>query len=111
MGGQVIHNADIEFPGYISVSKGLTSLPAAGLIQILVFCGLVEMAWWPASKYDGDYGVGFFGAKYKDPAVRTQKLQAEMANGRFALLAVAGNMFQEGQTGLTMGEWMGSFGK
>jgi len=29
---------------------GITKVPAAGIIQILLFFGLVEMAWWPASK-------------------------------------------------------------
>ena len=63
--GCVLHNADVEFPGYLSLSQqlkfsdipnggqGIFNIPAAGVAQILLFCGLVEMAWWPASKYDG----------------------------------------------------------
>ncbi|KAJ1461487.1 chlorophyll a/b-binding protein domain-containing protein [Pelagophyceae sp. CCMP2097] len=94
--GCIFHNADIEFPGYLSLSQqlkfsdvpngfaGIFKVPAAGIAQILLFTGLIEMAWWPASKYDGDYGVGFFGAKF-DSEKKAVKLQAEMANGRLAM--------------------------
>lgn len=61
------------------------------------------MAWWPASKYDGDYDVGFFGAKF-DIEKKTTKLNAEMANGRLAMLGIIGNMYAEGQTGMTLKE-------
>ena len=83
------------------------NIPAAGVAQILLFCGLVEMAWWPASKYDGDYNVGFFGEKLS-PEKKTQKLNAEMANGRLAMLGIFGNMVAEAQTGQTLGEQMGA---
>ena len=108
--GCVLHNADVEFPGYLSLSQqpkfsdipnggqGIFNIPAAGVAQILLFCGLVEMAWWPASKYDGDYNVGFFGEKLS-PEKKTQKLNAEMANGRLAMLGIFGNMVAEAQTG------------
>eukprot|EP00629_Pelagomonadales_sp_RCC1024_P012442 CAMPEP_0119261982 /NCGR_PEP_ID=MMETSP1329-20130426/1855_1 /TAXON_ID=114041 /ORGANISM="Genus nov. species nov., Strain RCC1024" /LENGTH=202 /DNA_ID=CAMNT_0007261589 /DNA_START=63 /DNA_END=671 /DNA_ORIENTATION=+ len=115
--GLVLHNADVEFPGYLSLSQqlkfsdipnggqGIFSIPAAGVAQILLFCGLVEMAWWPASKYDGDYNVGFFGQKY-GPEKKTAKLNAEMANGRLAMLGIFGAMVAEAQTGQTLGEQM-----
>eukprot|EP00635_Sarcinochrysidales_sp_CCMP3193_P008317 CAMPEP_0118897086 /NCGR_PEP_ID=MMETSP1166-20130328/4632_1 /TAXON_ID=1104430 /ORGANISM="Chrysoreinhardia sp, Strain CCMP3193" /LENGTH=205 /DNA_ID=CAMNT_0006836153 /DNA_START=120 /DNA_END=737 /DNA_ORIENTATION=- len=115
MTGCLIHNADIEFPGYLSKSAnlkfsdipnglyGITKVPSAGLLQIILFVGLIEVAWWPASNYSGDYGCGFFGAKYDDEE-KTQKLNAEMANGRLAMLGIAGAMFAEGQTGQTLQE-------
>ena len=113
--GIILHNANVEFPGYLSKSQelkfsdipngiyGLSKVPSAGLLQILLFFGIVELAWWPASNYSGDYGVGFFGQKYEGEE-KLQKLNAEMANGRLAMLGVAGAMLAEGQTGQTLGE-------
>merc|ERR1719258_902803 len=117
MTGCLIHNADIEFPGYLSVSQqlkfsdipnggqGIFAIPPAGLAQILAFTALVELAWWPANKYDGDYGCGFFGATF-DAEKKTEKLNAELANGRLAMLGIFGNMVAEAQTGQTFGEQM-----
>ena len=113
--GVLVHNADIEFPGYLSKSadlkfsdvpngfKGIFAVPPAGLLQILLFVGLVELAWWPANNYSGDYGCGFFGATYEGEE-KVKKLNAEMANGRLAMLGIAGAMFGEGQTGQTLAE-------
>ena len=115
--GVLVHNAQIEFPGYLSKSAdlkfsdvpdglgGFFSIPAAGLAQIFALCGLVELAWWPANNYSGDYGCGFFGVSY-DEEEKTKKLNAEMANGRLAMLGIAGAMFAEGQTGETLAEQM-----
>ena len=115
--GVIVHNAGIEFPGYLSKSadlkfsdvpdgfKGFFSIPAAGLAQIFAFVGIVELAWWPANNYSGDYGCGFFGVNYEEEE-KTKKLNAEMANGRLAMLGVAGAMFAEGQTGQTLAEQM-----
>ena len=110
-----MHNAQIEFPGYLSKSadlkfsdvpdglSGFFSIPAAGLAQIFAFCALVELAWWPANNYSGDYGCGFFGESYEGEA-KVTKLNAEMANGRLAMLGIAGAMFAEGQTGETLAQ-------
>ena len=66
-------------------------------------CALVELAWWPANNYSGDYGVGFFGTSYEGEE-KVKKLNAEMANGRLAMLGIAGAMFAEGQTGETLAQ-------
>lgn len=71
--GCIVHNNHIVFDGYISPSNnlkfsdiptgidGIFTLPNAGLAQIFAFIGFVEIAWLPASQYDGDYGIGYFG--------------------------------------------------
>jgi len=114
--GNIVHNNHIVFDGYISPSNelkfsdvptgvgGLFSLPVQGIAQIVFVCGLVELAWMPASKYDGDYGVGFFGTDVKNPEEKAIKLNAELNNGRAAMLGIIGNMVGECLTGQTMYE-------
>lgn len=114
--GNIVHNNHIVFDGYLSPTQnvkfsdiptgiyGLPSVPIEGLIQIFVFIAFVELAWLPASKYDGDYGVGFFGVKIKDEKERETKLNAELNNGRLAMLGILGSIVGELVTGQTMYE-------
>merc|ERR1740139_1084767 len=77
--GVIVHNNHMVFDGYLSTSlnlkfsdvptgvDGIRAIPTAGVAQILAFFALVELAWMPASQYDGDYGVGWFGDDIKNP--------------------------------------------
>ena len=113
--GTIVHNNHIVFDGYLSPSAnlkfsdipvgcdGIRAIPTAGLAQILGFFALVELAWMPASKYDGDYGVGYFGTNL-DPEEKVRKLNVEINNGRAAMMGIFGNMVAEVLTGQTMYE-------
>lgn len=114
--GNIVHNNHIVFDGYISPSNnlkfsdiptgidGIFSVPTAGVAQIIAFLGFVELAWLPASQYDGDYGIGYFGGDIFDPAEKARKLNAEINNGRAAMMGIIGNMVAEKITGQTMYE-------
>eukprot|EP00434_Breviolum_minutum_P012566 symbB.v1.2.011071.t1/scaffold738.1/size167167/5 len=121
-----------KFPGYLSPSLGLkftdvpgglaaiSKVPVLGWLQILWFIGLIEGSGFFSGKYGlgymkdatmsgtpGDYGVGFptFLGKVSDPAAKKSKLNAELANGRLAMMAIIGMFFQDGLTGSAWGDW------
>jgi hypothetical protein len=95
---------DLKFSDIPTGMAGIATVPTAGLAQILAFIGFVEVAWWPASQYDGDYGIGYFGGDIFDPAEKARKLTAEINNGRAAMMGILGNMVAEQLTGQTMYE-------
>merc|ERR1719251_92922 len=117
--GMLFHNADIEFPGYISKEMGirfsdipngmagLTSIPLAGLTQIVFACGVVELAIWPARNYSGDYGTGYgrpFVPNFLEGEELKSKLDMEINQGRAAMLGIFGAMVGEAITGQTLAE-------
>merc|ERR1719249_430478 len=107
-----------KLPGYLSPSAGLkfadipnglaaiSKVPAAGWVQIVAYCAFCELsqdqsAGTAASK--GDFGFKVLTAS--DPAEKTKKLAAELANGRLAMMAIIGMFFQDGLTGSAWGDW------
>merc|ERR1719198_2182247 len=110
-----------HFPGYLSPSAGLkfadipdgvaaiSKVPNGGLIQIFLFAALIEFGLSPNGieewKYGpaGDYDKGFLGmfGPVTDPAKKERSLNAELANGRLAMVAITGMVLQNGITGST----------
>eukprot|EP00540_Astrosyne_radiata_P011971 CAMPEP_0116826084 /NCGR_PEP_ID=MMETSP0418-20121206/2333_1 /TAXON_ID=1158023 /ORGANISM="Astrosyne radiata, Strain 13vi08-1A" /LENGTH=206 /DNA_ID=CAMNT_0004454681 /DNA_START=54 /DNA_END=674 /DNA_ORIENTATION=+ len=120
--GMLVHNAGIEFPGYLSPSldikfsdipdgfNGILSVPALGLVQILLACGFVEGGIWPASNYSGDYGTGYLGKTLEGEELKN-KLDLELNQGRAAMMGIFGAMIQEGIQGQTLAEHIADGGK
>jgi hypothetical protein len=116
--GNLVHNGGIVFDGYISPSQGvkfsdidsgiggLFQVPSAGLLQILLVCGLVELAWWPATQLDGDYGIRLGPVNNWDiePSKEIRQKNAELMNGRAAMMAVLGTFVHEVVTGQNFAE-------
>merc|ERR1719221_541277 len=113
-----------KFPGYLSPSMGLkfadipnglaavSKIPALGWTQIVAYAGYCELSGprTPAAGTEeyaditpGDYGFKVLTSS--DPAEKTKKLSAEIANGRLAMMATMGMFFQDGLTGSAWGDW------
>merc|ERR550525_1648244 len=109
-----------KFPGYLSPSAGLkfedvpnglaaiSKVPQEGWLQIALYALLVEFP--AASSQQFQIGSGDFGFKppllaTNDPELKAKRLNAELANGRLAMMAIIGMFFQDGLTGSAWGDW------
>merc|ERR1712113_886181 len=107
-----------KFPGYLSPSNDLkfadipnglgaiSKVPALGWAQIVAYFGFCEISGGFEdfkSGTPGDYGWKVLTST--DPAEKTKKLNAEIANGRLAMMAIIGMFFQDGLTGSAWGDW------
>ena len=97
-----------KFPGYLSPSMGLkfsdvpnglaaiSKVPAAGWGQIAAYMAFCEVSkdqspGTPAAA--GDFGWKVLTSD--DPEIKQRKLASELANGRLAMIAIMGMLFQE----------------
>merc|ERR1712087_1003478 len=107
-----------KFPGYLSPSMGLkfadipnglaalSKVPAIGWAQIIGYMAFCEISQDQSPGTPGSKGdFGFKVLTSSDPAKRTRKLNAELANGRLAMMAIIGMFFQDGLTGSAWGDW------
>merc|ERR1719281_1912568 len=112
-----------KFPGFLSPKSGLsfedvpnglaaiTKVPSLGWVQIVATLGIYELfinkpvaSGEPGNYGKGNLGLGFLGP-VADPEARKKKLSAELANGRLAMVAIIGMLFQDGLTGSAWGDW------
>merc|ERR1712032_369385 len=109
-----------KFPGYLSKSENLkfadvpnglaaiSKVPGAGWIQIFSWFAFCEIQ----QGYDADVKAEPGNVGWKppllvsaDPETRKRRLNAEIANGRLAMMAIIGMFFQDGLTGSAWGDW------
>ena len=96
-----------KFPGFLSPSAGLkfadvpnglaaiSKVPAAGWAQILAYMAFCEVSQDQSpgtAAFAGDFGWKLITSD--DPEVKKTKLNAELANGRLAMMAIIGMFFQ-----------------
>merc|ERR1711904_202230 len=107
-----------KLPGYLSPSAGLkfadipnglaaiSKVPTVGWAKIAADGGFCEFSGGfedYKTGTPGDYGWKVLTSD--DPAEKTKKLAAEIANGRLAMVAIIGMFFQDGLTGSAWGDW------
>merc|ERR1712159_832833 len=107
-----------KLPGYLSPSAGLkfadipnglaaiSKVPNAGWAQVFAYAAFCELSQDQSPGTPGAKGdSGFKVLTSSDPAEKTKKLAAEIANGRLAMMAIIGMFFQDGLTGSAWGSW------
>merc|ERR1711972_588420 len=110
-----------KFPGYLSPSQdlqfadipngigALSKVPALGWAQIVAYFGFCEISGGFEDYKTGTPGdYGWKALTSTDPAEKTKKLNAEIANGRLAMFAIMAMIFQNGIVGNTGPDmWLG----
>merc|ERR1719163_2098985 len=120
-GGDLSPSQGIKFADVPNGLAALSKVPTAGLAQWFLFCGLCETQLFAdqndTSRAPGDFAnAGILGVPTGLTTVKstytmgesdkkTKRLNAEIANGRLAMMAIIGMFFQDGLTGSAWGDW------
>ncbi|KAL9139369.1 Light-harvesting complex [Amphidinium carterae] len=107
-----------KLPGYLSPSQGIafegipnglgaiSKIPAEGYLQMFAYTAYCELSQdqQPGSKgAAGDFGLLTNLVANEETLKKRQ--QAELANGRLAMMAIISMFFQDGLTGSAWGDW------
>jgi len=93
--GDIKLGGDVKFSDVPNGVEALFKVPALGLLQILLLCGILETQF---PNFNGDYGTGYFGQSLEEP-VKSRKLAIELSNGRLAMIAISGLLFADVASG------------
>lgn len=108
--GYLSPSADLKFADMPGGIAAISKIPTEGLLQILVFAGVIETQLFKDKSFGGpgfadygaepgNFGTGYWGRKIADPAERRNKLTIELNNGRLAMISVIAMLVQNGLTG------------
>merc|ERR1712039_991870 len=108
MGGYLSPSNGLKFEDVPNGLAAISKVPGLGWLQILaygLFCeysvGLDQEAQSPP----GACGFKPPLLTSDDPEITKKRLNAEIANGRLAMMAIIGMFFQDGLTGSAWGDW------
>merc|ERR1719313_2078696 len=103
--GTLSFSQNLKFADVPNGLKAISAVPASGWTQIFLAAGFWEVsaASRDPSRAPGDYGWKLLSADTEEGVKR--KLNSELANGRLAMMAIMGMMFQDGLTGSAWGDW------
>jgi len=127
--GYLSPSSGLKFADVPNGLAALTKVPAVGWQQVVFFGWAMELfaayqnpkllpgklssrlvvGLTEVKDFANNYEFGPFGIpnaeSIKDPVLRKKKLNAEIANGRLAMMAIIGMFFQDGLTGSAWGDW------
>merc|ERR1719490_321445 len=110
--GECSTSLHLKFEDIPNGLSALGKIPSGGICQWVIFVGLLEKGLFvhDPSRAPGDFenggvlGVPNGSSMPKDEG-RNRKLNAELANGRLAMMAIIGMFYQDGLTGSAWGDW------
>merc|ERR1711879_831811 len=109
--GYLSNSLELKFEDIPNGLAAVSKVPGAGWLQIVAYCLYCEATGGFGYNSDnqasapGDCGWKPPLLATDDPELKTKRLNAELANGRLAMMAIIGMFFQDGLTGSAWGDW------